>query len=66
MSADAAMAQVQQVKGLGAFAAELVVIRGANASDVAPRPERRAEAEIAGNYGPDVELADVSDCWCSS
>lgn len=63
MPADAAMAQVRETKGLGPFAAELVVIRGANAPDVAPREERRLEAEVAENYGPGTLLADVTDGW---
>ena len=63
MTAEDAMAQVQQVKGLGPFAAELVVIRGANAPDVAPRQERRLEAEVVERYGPGTTLADVSDAW---
>lgn len=63
MPADAAMAQVQQIKGLGPFASELVVIRGANAPDVAPRQERRLEAEVAEKYGPDAGLGAVSNGW---
>ena len=34
--------------GLGPFAAELVVVRGANAADALPRRERRLGAGIAG------------------
>ena len=63
MATEAALAQVQQVKGLGPFAAELVVVRGANAPDVAPRQERRLEAEVAYRYGPEVVLTDVADRW---
>lgn len=63
MPADAALLQVQQVKGLGPFAAELVVIRGANAPDIAPREERRLQAEIAERYGAGTSLADVTDGW---
>jgi DNA-3-methyladenine glycosylase II len=47
-----AVQRVQQVKGLGPFAAELVVVRGANAPDALPRHERRLDAEIAERYGP--------------
>ena len=54
---------VQEIKGLGPFAAELVVIRGANAPDVLPRHERRLEAEVAGRYGSDRTLAGVSETW---
>jgi len=43
---------VQQVKGLGLFAADLVVLRGANTPDGLPRHERRLDAEISERYGP--------------
>jgi DNA-3-methyladenine glycosylase II len=58
-----AIERIQQVKGLGPFAAELVVIRGANAPDVVPRHERRLDAEIAERYGPGRALADISQAW---
>ena len=58
-----AVQRVQQVKGLGPFAAELVVLRGANAPDALPHHERRLDAEIAERYGPDRILADVSRAW---
>jgi DNA-3-methyladenine glycosylase II len=58
-----AVQRVQQVKGLGPFAAELVVVRGANAPDALPRHERRLDAEIAARYGPGRTLADVSQAW---
>lgn len=51
---------MQQVKGLGPFAAELVVVRGANAPDAPPSHVRRLGAEIAERYGPDRPLAEVS------
>ena len=54
---------MQQVKGLGPFAAELVVVRGANAPDAVPRHERRLDAEIAERYGPGRTLAEVSEAW---
>ena len=47
----------------GAFAAELVVVRGANAPDALPRHERRLDAEIAERYGPGRTLAQVSQAW---
>ena len=49
---DQAIRRVQQVKGLGPFAAELVVLRGANAPDGLPRHEPRLDAEISEQYGP--------------
>ncbi|MFI0964876.1 DNA-3-methyladenine glycosylase family protein [Streptomyces sp. NPDC021080] len=58
-----AMRQVQQAKGLGAFAAELVVVRGANHPDVLPTQEPRLAAEIAEQYGPDRELTEISEKW---
>lgn len=58
-----AVQAVQQVKGLGPFAAELVVLRGANAPDGLPRHERRLDAEIAERYGPGRTLAEVSEAW---
>jgi DNA-3-methyladenine glycosylase II len=58
-----AVQRVQQVKGLGPFAAELVVFRGANAPDALPQHERRLDAEIAERYGPGRTLADVSQAW---
>jgi DNA-3-methyladenine glycosylase II len=58
-----AVQRVQQVKGLGPFAAELVVVRGANAPDALPHHERRLDAEIAERYGPGHTLAEVSEAW---
>src|SRR5262249_59274812 len=58
-----AVQRVQQVKGLGPFAAELVVVRGANAPDALPRHERRLDAEIAERYGTGRTLADGSQAW---
>jgi len=60
---DKAVQRVQQVMGLGPFAAELVVVRGANAPDALPRHERRLDAEIAERYGPGRTLAEVSQAW---
>jgi DNA-3-methyladenine glycosylase II len=58
-----AIRQVQEVKGLGPFAAELVVVRGANAPDVLPTRERRLEVEIAERYGPDRTLVEIAAAW---
>jgi len=58
-----AMRTVQQIKGLGPFAAELVVIRGANAPDALAHHEHRLGAEIAHRYGPDRNLDDIADAW---
>jgi DNA-3-methyladenine glycosylase II len=58
-----AIQRVQQVKGLGPFAAELVVVRGANAPDALPRHERRLDAEITERYGPGRTLTEISPTW---
>ncbi len=58
-----AMQTVQEVKGLGPFAAELVVIRGANAPDVLPRHERRLADEVVQRYGSERSLEEVSQAW---
>ncbi len=54
---------MQEVKGLGTFSAELVVIRGANAPDAVPHHERRLETEVTERYGADHTLDDVSEAW---
>jgi DNA-3-methyladenine glycosylase II len=58
-----AIQRVRQVKGLGPFAAELVVLRGANAPDALPRHERRLDAEVAEQYGAGRSLCEVSEAW---
>jgi DNA-3-methyladenine glycosylase II len=63
MEPDDALRTVQEVKGLGPFAAELVVIRGANSPDIVPLHERRLEDEITVRYGPGHSLTDVSEVW---
>lgn len=60
---EAAVRVVQQIKGLGPFAADLVIVRGANAPDALPRHERRLEAEIIDRYGPNQQLADIAEKW---
>lgn len=56
-----AVATVQEIKGLGPFAAELVVLRGANAPDGLPTHERRLDDEVTERYGRPV--AEVSQRW---
>jgi DNA-3-methyladenine glycosylase II len=63
MAAEDAVRAVREVKGLGPFAAEHVVIRGANAPDVVPCHERRLDDEIAVRYGRGRTLAEVSAAW---
>lgn len=63
MDPEQAMQAVQEVKGLGPFAAELVVLRGANILDGLPRHERRLDAEITERYGAGRTLSEVSEAW---
>ena len=54
---------LQSIKGIGPFAAELIVLRGANAPDALPHNERRLDAEIVERYGAQQTMATVSDAW---
>lgn len=58
-----AMTEVQEIKGVGPFAAELIVLRGANAPDCVPTHERRLNDEIAELYGPGKTLHEVFEAW---
>jgi DNA-3-methyladenine glycosylase II len=58
-----AVRDLQQITGIGPFAAELVVLRGANAPDAVPTRERRLEAEVLERYGPGRTLGEVSAGW---
>jgi DNA-3-methyladenine glycosylase II len=60
---DEAVRSVREIQGLGPFAAELVVLRGANAPDALPRHERRVEDEIVERYGPGRGLTEVAEAW---
>ncbi|MYR07795.1 DNA-3-methyladenine glycosylase 2 family protein [Gordonia sp. SID5947] len=63
MAPDDAMQSVQEIKGIGPFAAGLIVLRGANAPDALPPNERRLESEVATQYGDDRSLPDVAELW---
>jgi DNA-3-methyladenine glycosylase II len=58
-----AVRRLTAIKGLGPFAAELAVLRGANVPDALPSHERRLEAEVAELYGPGRSLQDVGQAW---
>ncbi|MCU1473453.1 hypothetical protein [Amnibacterium sp.] len=58
-----AIARVQQVKGLGPFAAELVVVRGANAPDAVPHHEARLDDEVRSRYGDRATVESASEAW---
>jgi DNA-3-methyladenine glycosylase II len=63
LAPDEALRQVQSITGLGPFASELVVIRGANFPDVMPGNEPRLEREMVELYGPQRTSAEISDAW---
>jgi 3-methyladenine DNA glycosylase/8-oxoguanine DNA glycosylase len=67
LPADAALAEVQQLPGLGPFSAELVVVRGAGAPDVFPVSEPRLHDAMAALYGltapTTAQLAAVAGRW---
>ncbi|MEV4347807.1 hypothetical protein AB0J83_25405 [Actinoplanes sp. NPDC049596] len=58
-----AVAQVRQITGLGPFAAELTVLRGANHPDGIPHHERRLDNEITAHYGSAATRDQVSQAW---
>jgi DNA-3-methyladenine glycosylase II len=60
---DETVRRLTTIKGLGPFAAELTVLRGANVPDAVPRNEPRLAAEVTERYGPGRTLDDVSDAW---
>ncbi|WP_433366505.1 DNA-3-methyladenine glycosylase family protein [Actinoplanes sp. CA-142083] len=61
--AEAAIERVRQIKGIGPFAAELVVLRGANHPDALPRHEGRLEEEIIFRYGRDADADRIAQAW---
>lgn len=63
LAPETAMREVQGIRGIGPFAAGLVVVRGANAPDALPLGERRLEAEVVERYGPTATLEEVSRAW---
>lgn len=54
---------LRSIKGIGPFAAELVVLRGANAPDALPHNEHRLDAEIQERYGPGRTLEQIAEAW---
>jgi DNA-3-methyladenine glycosylase II len=60
---DFARAELREIHGIGPFAADLVLVRGASAPDVLPLHEHRLDAEIAYRYGESRALADIADAW---
>ncbi|GAA4839767.1 DNA-3-methyladenine glycosylase [Luteimicrobium xylanilyticum] len=59
---DEARREVAEIHGLGPFAADLVVLRGANVPDAVPTSERRLRAIVAERY-PGRDLDEVAGSW---
>ncbi|GAA0998513.1 DNA-3-methyladenine glycosylase family protein [Subtercola frigoramans] len=58
-----ALEEVQKIRGLGPFAAELIVVRGANSPDVLPQNEARLLTIMAKLYGPDESPERIAEAW---
>lgn len=63
LEAGEALRQVREILGIGPFAAELIIIRGANFPDVLPQNEHRLEAEIIERYGSDRTIEEITAAW---
>ncbi|MDN5858218.1 MAG: DNA-3-methyladenine glycosylase 2 family protein [Pseudonocardia sp.] len=67
LDAAVALAQLRELPGIGPFAAELVLVRGALHPDLFPTHERRLHAEMAAAYhlsDPTLEELDrIADTW---
>lgn len=58
-----ALTGLRQITGIGPFASELILLRGANVPDALPTHEQRLGDEVAVQYGPGAVLADVAEAW---
>lgn len=68
MDAEAALAHLQRLAGIGSFSAELVLLRGAGAPDIAPRHEPRFVTAVQRAYRLEApptteQLTRLSDGW---
>lgn len=63
LTAEAGVDRVKQVKGLGPFAAELVILRGANHPDGFPRHEGRLDKAIEERYRPGTDREEIAEIW---
>jgi DNA-3-methyladenine glycosylase II len=68
MPPEEALGELKRIPGIGDFAAQLVLLRGAGTVDVLPPAERRLVAGVAAAYalpGPPSadELRAISDAW---
>lgn len=63
MPTDEALRALRQLPGIGAFSAELVLIRGAGAPDLQSTAAARAQHAVDRAYGPGHDLAAVGEKW---
>ena len=68
MDADAALADLQQLPGVGPFTAQGIVLRGAGAPDVLAAAEPRLARAVAQAYGLDAPpgtagVAALAEAW---
>ncbi len=68
LSLEAAMAHLQELSGIGPFAATLVLARGAGHPDTPPPTLRRFRQAVSAAYGreeevSDAEIAELSEGW---
>jgi DNA-3-methyladenine glycosylase II len=68
LPADQALAALRQLPGIGPFAAELILIRGAGHPDIFPATEARLHRAMISEYGLDSAaqpstLAAIADNW---
>ncbi len=68
LGAEAAMAELRQIKGIGPFYSSLIVIRGTGFADVLPVAEPQALALTARLYGreeplAEAEFAQIAQSW---
>ncbi|WP_415971725.1 DNA-3-methyladenine glycosylase family protein [Rhodococcus sp. 077-4] len=61
-SYDDAIAELQELAGIGPFSAELIMIRGVGVPDALPRHEKRMTAAIRQFYDTD-DVAGVAEQW---
>jgi DNA-3-methyladenine glycosylase II len=68
MPHEAALDSLREIRGIGPFLAELILLRGAGAPDAMPVSAPRIRAAVAGAYGlaeepDDARLLEISDAW---
>lgn len=68
LTPDAALTELRRLPGIGAFSAELILLRGAGAADQLPSAEPRLRRAVARAYGnaaepTQAEVAERAEAW---